>query len=894
MARDTFGFVWIGTRDGLARWDGVSVTTYRTQTAPGEVANGLPDNPIAAIASGNDGALWVGTPQGLAYFDRKTETFHSIATAPGCEGDVWSIAIYEGDLWTGGRSACWLDGDRLVPVDGGQSVGFEALVWSDGTRHPLATLSRSGSDQACVLYKASCRTIGPGYRSYGYAAGRRYSTFVDTLYGTTPPLPLPTSTTRGALAGDGSSGLWIGANDGLFHATPRTRTVQRIWSGPTVGVIMTDEVGRIWVGHETGVTVLVPTAIVADLADPLPTVRTNGLRAADGKLFVGTQRGLFVRSDSSARLVPLDPLEPDAAVWWIGEGGGDTLWVGTKGRGLFVRPRPGQWRRDSRIGAIAPVRWAGTVGGATYAALSGGLHRLDRERSVQLNYVPSNFVFASRDGRIWAGTDDGVQQVVGDSVRTPVVPGVVWSLAQTPDGALWSAMIGQGLCRTEIEGDGSSRCLTTADGLLANSVYGVRTVGDIVWASSARGLIRVDARTLALDVFTQADGLPHDDFDLLSHAHGRGDTLLFGGRWGYFALDGSQRRVERDTSRVVVSGLRVIGRPLRGMLASGDTLALRHDEAAFGLDLATPDAQSAPVSYRLRGYDRAWRTERSPTVSYASLPPGDYALEARAGGALFTLGVQVVPAWWQLAWVRALAGLSLLGLVSLSVARRVRSERRRVSDRLRVQRHLAEAGERERLRIARDLHDGPMQTLYQIGHAIDGLARDSPGLRGETERVRVLATGVAGELRGVVRALRPDPLGVLGLAGSLRALGRKVDDGASGIRVDVVTDPVPKLDESSRLALYRAAQEALANVVRHSGATQASLKLSATGERVSVVVEDEGRGFAPPARLLDLARDDHFGLVGVSERIEACGGRVRVERLSRGTRVTAWVPASGE
>ena len=248
---------------------------------------------------------------------------------------------------------------------------------------------------------------------------------------------------------------------------------------------------------------------------------------------------------------------------------------------------------------------------------------------------------------------------------------------------------------------------------------------------------------------------------------------------------------------MIVSGVRVVGRPLRGMLASGDTLALRHDEAAFGLDLATPDAQSVPVSYRLRGYDPAWQTARSPTVSYASLPPGRVrARGARGRPPMLTLGVLVVPAWWQLGWVRALAGLSLLGLVSLSVVRRVRSERRRVRDQVRVQRHLAEAGERERLRIARDLHDGPMQTLYQIGHAIDGLTR-SADIPAETERVRVLATGVAGELRGVVRALRPDPLGVLGLAGSLRALGRKVDDGGSGVRVHVTTGAVPTLDEPS-------------------------------------------------------------------------------------------------
>ncbi len=801
LARDQQGFVWIGTIDGLARWDGSRIVVYRTQSVKGDQPSGLPDNAILALAVGREGTLWVGTSKGLARLDRATETFHTVEAGPECVL-AQSIATFRGSVWTGGVDACVLEGDHLVPLGLATDVGSGAnvSVWSDDVHGALATMRKVRPRRACHLEGRTCARKIEGTAGLGYAHvdGGRYTVVSDSLLGPTGyVIPLGSRSVNFSLA-SGDGGLWVGTTEGLLHVTPGRHEPLWAWRGPLVHRVVPDEQGRVWIGHAGGLTLFAPAALLADQTQPLPTVRTNGMLVdRDGRRFVATQTGLYERGPNGDRKHVLLPSDPNAAVWWVGEGEGGALFAGTKRDGLFVRrPNSDRWERDRRIGTTFPTRFVGEVGGTTYVMGSSVAYRLDSDRAVALTGGATNFAFASRDGQTWLGTDRGIHRLEGDSLGAPLVVGRAWSIDQTPDGALWVAMVGQGLCRIAPDSldpavaTVESRCLTVADGLLANAVYGVRVVGDVVWASSARGLIRIDSKTMALDVFTTADGLPQDNFDLMSHAYGRGDTLLFGGAWGYVAIDGRQKRAASPGSRVVVSQARVEERSVRGLLSGGDTLRLDHDAATFALDLATPDAAAAQrVRYRLMGYDDAERTTSLPaSISYARLPPGDYELEASADGPALRFSHSRHP-----------------GVVAIRVGARPRrtvarcARRRR---RVRPRTFRAAARARSAACAARTwpkqesanacaspatCTTGRCRRSIRSATPSTGWRATVPNCTPDTERVRILATGVAGELRGVVRALRPDPLGVLGLAGSLRALGRKVDDGASGMRVDVTT-----------------------------------------------------------------------------------------------------------
>ena len=129
----------------------------------------------------------------------------------------------------------------------------------------------------------------------------------------------------------------------------------------------------------------------------------------------------------------------------------------------------------------------------------------------------------------------------------------------------------------------------------------------------------------------------------------------------------------------------------------------------------------------------------------------------------------------------------------------------------------------------------------------------------------------AASLRDLAVELRPSGLREHGLASAISRHAARVAE-SSGIEVDLALDGLPEmLDEQTEIALFRVVQEALTNVARHSGSRRASVLATALGDRLRLVVEDEGRGFDPAAPT------GRLGLAGIRERVELIGGELRIE-----------------
>ena len=203
-------------------------------------------------------------------------------------------------------------------------------------------------------------------------------------------------------------------------------------------------------------------------------------------------------------------------------------------------------------------------------------------------------------------------------------------------------------------------------------------------------------------------------------------------------------------------------------------------------------------------------------------------------------------------------------------------------------------GEDERVRIAGELHDGPVQRLAALAYLLERSARltrrgDTAGLGLVDEALSELRSEIEG-LRRLMVDLRPPVLDECGLENALR------DHLAGSFRTSDVTAEfvgelgADRLPAETETLLYRVVQEALLNVVRHASATHVRLRLERTGALVALSVEDDGIGFTPEeARARMLA--GHFGLVGMRERIESNGGHWHLESApGRGTRLWATVP----
>src|SRR5688572_13912867 len=200
--------------------------------------------------------------------------------------------------------------------------------------------------------------------------------------------------------------------------------------------------------------------------------------------------------------------------------------------------------------------------------------------------------------------------------------------------------------------------------------------------------------------------------------------------------------------------------------------------------------------------------------------------------------------------------------------------------------------EDERRRIARELHDGIGQNLTALKHQLSLLtveARD-PALLAGLEAGVDLCTQTLADTRELSRLLRPQVLDDLGLAAALRWLGRAVGEKA-GLTVAVDADAVPALDDELQTLFFRIAQEALTNVVRHSGAREALIAIGVRGGQAVLTVWDDGRGFDVAAALSAASEGASSGLGGMRDRVALHGGWLRLESdADGGTRVQAAVP----
>lgn len=197
---------------------------------------------------------------------------------------------------------------------------------------------------------------------------------------------------------------------------------------------------------------------------------------------------------------------------------------------------------------------------------------------------------------------------------------------------------------------------------------------------------------------------------------------------------------------------------------------------------------------------------------------------------------------------------------------------------------LVTAAEQERKRLSRDLHDGIGQTLTALSLALDGAASSNEKLRGtQLRRARRLVEDAIVEVRSTAERVRPPRLEERGLDSALRELAR-----SCGASAHLTADAGAGLSPTVSVEVFRIAQEALANAVRHATASAIRLRIAVIGEGVLLEISDDGRGFRPSA-----VKPRCLGLAGMRERAATIGGQLKVwSAPGRGTTVSLLVPVA--
>lgn len=913
LAMGEDGALWIGTENGLLRRKDGAYQVFTTR-------EGLPDDEIRSLHVDDAGVVWIGTTTGgLTWLtEGKFRTVRDVQGTP--LGQVVSILA-------GGNGTIWANtsADRVVELPEGD-VGKRRWRLPAAERRAHVLLhDRAGADWLGTATGAS-----------------------RVASGAVHPYTVPGS----SMVEDEGGGYWVGTiNDGLYYfriqgdAARGDSAVVHRYPLPDgrlafrVRSTYRDADGSVWVGTnangllrarrnlfttytgEHGLSHDVATAIFGD---------------GTGTVWVGTNCGGVNAIDPARRTVrvfnPRSSGDPDGdpCVFALAADTSGTILQGSYGRGVSTLWRPGGGPRqsvsglaDSVVLALLTARdgtlWVGTR--------TGGLIALDG-RTVRATYTTADglahnsirTIQETRDGALWIGTLEGLSRFhEGRFTSYTAADGLssahVRAIHEDVDGGLWIGTYGGGLNRFE---GGVFTAITRRDGLADDVVSSIlEDDAGRFWMSGNRGIYRTARSQLVafaegrLDrvhsvLYGRADGLrnPETNGGFQPAAwKDPGGHLWFPTLDGVAVVDPSRAETTGHAPSVALEEVIVDGvsRPPEAALVVGPgrpNLEFRY----AGLSLSAPEHVS--FRYRLEGFDADWVEAGVRRVAYyPHLPAGTYRFVVRAAnrdglwsetGAAMQL--RVVPAFWSLWWVRLGAAATLLALLVGVLRRRESGARRAGEAKDEFSRRLIESQEHERMRLAGELHDGLGQDLLIVrNRALLALRAD-----GVEARVRVqlghisdVVTSSLESIRELAHNLTPHQLGHLGLSSALEAMAEAVAE-TSGIDLDIRIEKIDGLlPVESQINLYRIVQEALNNMVRHSGAPSAALHVRADRGRVRVTIADRGRGFHQRDGAQPGAAG--FGLSGMAERARILEGSLEVRTTpGHGTRIELSVPVMVE
>ncbi len=350
---------------------------------------------------------------------------------------------------------------------------------------------------------------------------------------------------------------------------------------------------------------------------------------------------------------------------------------------------------------------------------------------------------------------------------------------------------------------------------------------------------------------------------------------------------------------------------------TGLDIALKDREAGVTLCHA-PDGEQMTLAYApvgLSGWrvliEQPWHEVIGPVLRYSQFMPLVAALALVVSMLTLYYGVRAIArplqalgqqaervAWGDFAAVDTPVGgveeIEDLRRTLDQMARRIQGYQRGMHDYIAA---ITQGQEEERKRLARELHDDTAQALIALNQQVEMAQKqlDSDPTRA-AERL-AQARGMLAEtlesVRRFSRDLRPIYLEDLGFLPALEMLAREADqDDTLSVRL-TVSGPVRRLPPSLELAAYRIVQELLNNVVQHAKASQAWVEVSFEAESLVLSVGDDGRGFVPPDLPDALARQGHFGLMGIQERTFLYGGQMSIRSApGSGAEVVVQIPHS--
>lgn len=934
------GYLWVGTREGLARFDGV-------RFQPVELSSESPHPSVRCLVEGADGSLWIGT-EDAGLFRSQAGRISRLPAPDGARtysvyalhrsGDALWIASSAGVLrWADDalqrqsdfrnlvESLCvdpaggvWLAGDGLRRLDGAAEkypVRAGALP-----RDVRVAYCNPGGTFWLAAESRGLTELCDGVAAYHHKAEGRAG-FVS------------------AILQDHSGVLWVGTYLGLSWFVDGVFVNETEPDDPTYHIfaIFEDREGGVWVGSEAGLTRYAPKAFKSYTRRDgltLPSVVTV-CASRDGSIWVG-QHGGGLSHFVDGRFVPFGRAEGLSSefVMALCEGRDGSLWVGTDYGNALNRIQDGQVTHYGPAqGFVTAVATALVEdgGGRLWIGTRDGLQCFEEGRFTNyltghgLSHNKINALCPGGAGGLWIGTSGGLSRwrdgvFTNLAATAPQLKTTILSLHEDGDGILWIGTLGDGLFRFH---DGQTRVFSLHTGLFSDSIYAVlEDHRGNLWLNSSRGVFRVAKAGLdavaagrqpkvSSIAYGKADGVigigQYREVTQPAACKSRDGRLWFRTTQGVAVVDPARITPNETPPPVVIEEIIADRQPLAHSPPSApDTPVIvpkgRGElEIRFtALSLRAPEKNS--FRYQLEGVDPDWvEAGNRRSAYYNKVAPGDYRFRVAAcnndgvwNEAGATVRLHVEPHFWETPWFFATCTMLAIGGIVSAAAGVTRARMRRELQRLEQQ----HAIERERARIARDMHDelGAKLTRISFQGASARRGLENPAIAGpQIEKMAQTARELVASLDEIVWAVDPENDTLENLVRYIcRHAGEFFENSPVACEFAIPTAlPAHRLASDARHSLFLATKEALTNVLKHAQARRVRIQVTPRGGELEIEITDDGVGIpeaAAPAEAAASGRRAGHGLANMRERLAALGGRAEITRLETGTRVRFIVP----
>jgi signal transduction histidine kinase/ligand-binding sensor domain-containing protein len=875
LKSDEEGALWIGTESGALRMSGGSFEMLR-ETA-GKV--------ITSIITPERNRVLLATEQGMLFECRRRE-----------DGTLDVRQLLDQPLESADREM-----PGLLPLTSLNIVDGKLLAGS--LSRGLLTINNETAIELPLrppnFFVRALETDADGK----LWLGARVRKEERALYQGTAPHNLvrvdaPTGTISTIRAGNGE--VWVGTDgQGVFRFSG-SKKIQRFTFDGTAGGLRSDHVysifidreGVVWFGTDRGVCRFDPQS---------PRVESIGSNAesnfvrtlyetTDGRVLAGTNRGLFVYDNAGQRWITVTELARNI-IYSIAEDKNGRLLVGSAS-GFFVGARPGP---ETTIESQNFLRVEASAGNAdavgsirAITRFRDGIYIASYKRGLELFEDPRVRIvwpsegqgsrevislFADGDTRLLIGTtNDGVfsfngQQAEPEPAFAKLAGSTVRSITRTNDGTLWFATDrGVYLCRP------GNVCVVAGPDVDARSlIAGRASNSNGVWCATAGGgLLQIVIDDQLGPIVSQLDteqGLPSQNaFAVLPQQDSDRNTLLIGTNRGI-------ARYAPGQIAPTVYATRIISKRVHQPGELGSGLNLEYPQNSLLFEVAANSSRTFPEQFQYaftltdqKGNAVKQKVSRESQFAIEGLEPGKYRVVALAftkdlvssSPISFELNVAAAPFPWTSTALAVLLTMALLALLWAVLERRriVKTSAALVAaneDLANARLNLANEAERERRRIARDLHD---QTLGDLRHLLlladqfsDG--REQLGKKPDASLLRGEIESISQEVRRICEDLSPSVLQNVGFAAALEfALSHAVGHAPPERQFEYEFVCDEGLEERTRLPpnvqmqIYRITQEAVNNICRHANARKVKMVVGVSDKGgFSLTIEDDGRDF---------------------------------------------------